>query len=432
MTKKIYSLTDEHRAQLKPWADKWIANAMSTAPMTAADRLEAADAMRALYRAADLAPPDREVFCSSPIGGAIAATVAAGVWWCRENPGEQRKLFGAVLTEPELELALREACRLAVAHGMARVTGDPVVMPRLKVDATRAATYAATDAATSDATDAATDAATRDATADATYAATYAARAATDATADATFAATAAATDAEIKEHVTRAVALLLRCCSRWYQFYQGGSHWSGWVAYLSFFRHVAKLDLPEYAKFDAYERLAEFGPRFVHRRFWILSDRPTVLAVDERDRPHRTDGPFCRWSDGWALHQIHGVQVPARVIRREFGVSDIDAERNAEVRRVMIDLYNAGDSGRYLRDAGAKVMHEDLDELGLTRRLLRREVSGDEPIVAVELQNSTLEPDGTRKTYTLRVPPKMRTCREAVAWTFDVPAKDYSPAVQT
>ncbi len=36
MTK--YSLTPEHRAQLKPWADRWIANAMSTKPMDDHDR----------------------------------------------------------------------------------------------------------------------------------------------------------------------------------------------------------------------------------------------------------------------------------------------------------------------------------------------------------------------------------------------------------
>ena len=30
---KKYSLTPEHEAQMKPWADKWIANAFSTKPM---------------------------------------------------------------------------------------------------------------------------------------------------------------------------------------------------------------------------------------------------------------------------------------------------------------------------------------------------------------------------------------------------------------
>lgn len=30
---KKYILTEEHKAQLKPWADRWIANAMSTKQM---------------------------------------------------------------------------------------------------------------------------------------------------------------------------------------------------------------------------------------------------------------------------------------------------------------------------------------------------------------------------------------------------------------
>ena len=35
---KKYELTPEHRAQLDPWAKKWIANALSTEAMTDADR----------------------------------------------------------------------------------------------------------------------------------------------------------------------------------------------------------------------------------------------------------------------------------------------------------------------------------------------------------------------------------------------------------
>jgi hypothetical protein len=49
-----------------------------------------------------------------------------------------------------------------------------------------------------------------------------------------------------------------------------------------------------------------------------------------------------------------------------------------------------------------------------------------------VELLNSTPEPDGSVKTYHLRVPPTMRTAREAVAWTFDVPAEQYAPLVES
>jgi hypothetical protein len=71
-----------------------------------------------------------------------------------------------------------------------------------------------------------------------------------------------------------------------------------------------------------------------------------------------------------------------------------------------------------------------DLDERYGT--LWRRNVSGDEPIVMVEVVNSTREPDGSFKRYWLRVPPDMKTAREAVAWTFNVPAERYAPVKET
>ena len=36
-----------------------------------------------------------------------------------------------------------------------------------------------------------------------------------------------------------------------------------------------------------------------------------------------------------------------------------------------------------------------------------------------VEVVNATPEPDGSYRRYFLRVPPQVRTAREAVAWTF-------------
>jgi hypothetical protein len=56
----------------------------------------------------------------------------------------------------------------------------------------------------------------------------------------------------------------------------------------------------------------------------------------------------------------------------------------------------------------------------------------GDEPLVMVKVRNSTPEPDGAYKDYFLRVPPTMRTAREAVAWTFGLEAEDYKPTQET
>jgi hypothetical protein len=95
-----------------------------------------------------------------------------------------------------------------------------------------------------------------------------------------------------------------------------------------------------------------------------------------------------------------------------------------------MIELLGAE---RLVREGGAHLAHEDE-----TGRLWRRPVgsgrpwSREEPIVMVEVLNSTPEPDGSRKTYFLRVPPTMRTAREAVAWTFGMQGAGYAPAVES
>lgn len=67
MTRKKYELTPEHRAQLEPWRDKWIANAMSTAPMTAAT----------LYEAANRCAADAIRWSRRPLGAKVAAVKRA-------------------------------------------------------------------------------------------------------------------------------------------------------------------------------------------------------------------------------------------------------------------------------------------------------------------------------------------------------------------
>ena len=219
----------------------------------------------------------------------------------------------------------------------------------------------------------------------------------------------------------------MLECAYRAWRMLNGGNQWSGWVAYLSFFRYVAKLPL-DYDKWEHYEKAAEHsGPRFMHAKFCIVSDRPEILLVDEQSRPHCTTGPFCRWRDGSSLYAVHGVRVPWTVVehRDRITVGQIDREQNVEIRRVMLELYG---EARYLQDSGAQPIHTD--KYGV---LYRKEVPGDEPIVMVRVENSTPEADGkTKKIYWLRVPPTIETAREAVAWTFGVESKDYRPIMES
>ena len=385
---KKYSLTKEHRAQMKPWADKWIANAMSTKPMDDEERAICRKAVAELYEAAGKPAPKRVVFVPSPFVGRFASGFASAVWWMRKNEGKRVSTRAATLA------------------------------------ATDAATLAATRDATSDATRDATRAATSDATRAATYAATY----------DATRASPSEITWVKVPglEQITAfgcSLApdyLALSCASSAWRLYQGGNQWSGWAAWLSFFRHIVKLPI-SWEKWDCWEQLAlHSGWRFIHDDFCIVCDRPEILTVDSENRPHNDTGPFCRWRDGTALYAVHGVRVPWDIIEHpaSITVARIDAEQNAEFRRVMIERYG---QSRFLVDGGAKVIASD--DYGT---LYRRELAGDEPIVMVKVVNSTAELDGSFKDYFIRVPQTVKTAREAVAWSFGKTADKYSPSVQT
>jgi hypothetical protein len=125
---KLYSFDGhpEHRAQLQPWAEKWIANALSCAPMNDDDRAIARDAVAGLYRAAKLEPPPahRILFVPSPLTAAIACCLASGVWWMREFPGDARTVFRRDVTEGEMMAAIAVAARFAVEHGRANLLGE--------------------------------------------------------------------------------------------------------------------------------------------------------------------------------------------------------------------------------------------------------------------------------------------------------------------
>ena len=104
--------------------------------------------------------------------------------------------------------------------------------------------------------------------------------------------------------------------------------------------------------------------------------------------------------------------------------VGEIQAETNAEIRRIMIERYGLS---RYLEDAGAKIIHSSGDRI-----LYRQEMPDDEPLVMVRVLNSTPEPTGEIKSYFLRVPPDIEDADTAVAWSFNMTKEEYRPEVET
>jgi hypothetical protein len=206
------------------------------------------------------------------------------------------------------------------------------------------------------------------------------------------------------------------------------GQHDAGWLAFYKYFHDECGLTAQTEKLKGLWMLAKSAGWAIPHENICWVSERHNILERDERGRLHSISGPACAYPDGWGIYAVHGVRVPADIIedRASITVTRIEAETNSEVRRVMIDLYGPK---RYLADSGAIVIQECKPGhylIGLrSARLLRKEVVDDEPIIMVDLLNSTPEPDGSVKRYLLRVDPSAydgeasRDCLAAVASTW-------------
>jgi hypothetical protein len=164
----------------------------------------------------------------------------------------------------------------------------------------------------------------------------------------------------------------------------------------------------------------------------WFLAGK-TVIAVPRPDltvangQLHSLDRPSARWP-GESLWFWDGVWIPDRLATRrdELGLADVLGERNVERRRILIDVIGFENLVQ-AATGGVPAQQDDYGRLWRLGNLL-----DEEEYVAVEVANSTAEPDGSFRHYFLRVPPATKTARAGVAWTFELSTRDYVLATQS
>nr|MDO8116610.1 hypothetical protein [Candidatus Sigynarchaeota archaeon] len=95
---------------------------------------------------------------------------------------------------------------------------------------------------------------------------------------------------------------------------------------------------------------------------------------------------------------------------------------RNVEIRQFLMSRFSYE---RFLKELGSKTRHKDpntgaeLLSISMGKNM--------EKMVLVRVIDST-----SNRPYLLRVPPEMRTCQEAIAWTFGLGEDEYEPLVET
>ena len=153
---------------------------------------------------------------------------------------------------------------------------------------------------------------------------------------------------------------------------------------------------------------------------------------------PNRLNGParVDTYADGTVRERwfVSGIAIPAKLVkyveRPDLLTLDfILSERNAQ--RRMFWIKHAG-AERILGSNKLKTVDSDVDQFGQPRRLLAFKLKDTSaitdwrkrwfaeslrPIAILEVHNST----PPHEPFALFVPSEMRTCAEAVAWTFPV-----------
>jgi len=159
---------------------------------------------------------------------------------------------------------------------------------------------------------------------------------------------------------------------------------------------------------------------------YWVM--RREIVAVPrplfhmQNGRLHCETGPAVEWLGGDGLWYYRGILVTEQIIMRPetMSLQQILSERNLEIQRIMIERF--GGLAKVMREARARVVHRSPQ--GTLYRLVQPDR---EPLVVLEVTCPS-----TGRKYMLRVPPWTPTVREAIAWTFDIPASAYNPVLET
>ncbi len=160
---------------------------------------------------------------------------------------------------------------------------------------------------------------------------------------------------------------------------------------------------------------------------FWVGRKAVHVVLAavyPEYVELHREEGPVIEYEDGTGIYYWNNLKVSEGLVLHpeRLSVKEILAERNVELRRVMIERYG---QEKFIRDANV----ETLDSYN-GNELVRIPLPNDPDGVLVALK---LRCTSTGRQYIVRVPPWCHHAREALAWSFDLRGNEhYKLAAET
>ena len=203
---------------------------------------------------------------------------------------------------------------------------------------------------------------------------------------------------------------------SYWWNYGRCCGSWEWWLSYFAFAAETWPSEQSK--KLDGLFALGRTAHLWwPYKHMVIMSDRPTRLSVDDRQRLHCADGQALGYSDGWGLYYWHGMQVPAKLVEapESYTAADIKAESNSEIVRALAE--RLGWEAFVTRLDVASVDRWADATTGLAYELLEsRTRIGDGQPRFLRMVSPKLK-DGSQPTYLEPVHPDLTTAQAARRW---------------
>ncbi len=442
MMEKITELTEDQKAQFKPWVKKWVEIGLSTEP---ADFDRAEKAALAAYALCGLRPPMVVLRVGSP----YAATIAGAVAWdmlrkikdVLKNQGRDqvwtqvRDQVWAQVRDQVLDQVGAQVLNQVWAQVgaqvlnqvWAQVGGGPQVAVQVRNhvwdqvwaqvgDQVRAQVRAQVGAQVLNQVWAQVAVQVRNHVWDQVWAQVGAQ----------VRDQVGAQVEAQVGAQVRAQVGGLGKNVKKGFDNYGISSLWCTLSSFVSFFLDVCQLILPEeiQKRLEINEALvSSVGWTWWHENVLVLSDRPKIINRDDQDRLHCENGPSMEYRDGWALYHWHGVSIPKEWVSGQKPTArEAISWPQIEQRRAACEIVGWAN---IIEELDARIIDTDDDpEVGILLECAIPD-AGNQRFLKVIC--------GTGRSFVLPVPPSCETALEGNLWTYGIDAhRSFIPEVRT
>lgn len=146
-----------------------------------------------------------------------------------------------------------------------------------------------------------------------------------------------------------------------------------------------------------------------------------TVEEIEKIFGENNENRKYCAKPKDWKSETFLDDLV--LLVKKRPSVTDVFTAKNAEVRRCL--MKNVG-YNKIKKNLNVVVIHTDKDKMGKPRELFKVQINNDTDCYVKVTDSST------DREYLLSVPIDMKTCHQAVAWTFDLREEEYDPIIET